>query len=182
MNGIDLIVILVLLLGLWNGWRRGAVVQLCSLLGMAAGVWLAWRTGAAAGVWLGLDEALAAPVGFVAVLAATVLAVAVLAHVVRRLGRLAGLGWLDTLLGIVFAVAKHLLVLSLLFRAFDRMNGVCAWVDPHRLEASATYVPVMRLSEPLLPLAEWAEGRLPSAPAGDGEARRAGADGTERFD
>ena len=106
MNGIDLIVVLALLPALWNGWRQGAVVQLCSLLGVAAGVWLAWRTGAAAGAWLRLDEAVAAPVGFVVVLTATILAVAVAARIVRKLGRLAGLGWLDAMLGVVFAVVK----------------------------------------------------------------------------
>ena len=161
MNGIDLIVVLALLPALWNGWRQGAVVQLCSLLGVAAGVWLAWRTGAAAGAWLRLDEAVAAPVGFVVVLTATILAVAVAARIVRKLARLAGLGWPDAMLGVVFAVVKYLLVLSLLFRAFDRMNAACGWVDERRLEESAAYVPVMRLSESLPPFAEWAGGCVP---------------------
>ena len=128
MNGIDLMVVLALLPALWNGWRQGAVVQLCSLLGVAAGVWLA---------------------------------VVVVARIVRKLGRLAGLGWLDAMLGVVFAVAKYLLVLSLLFRAFDRMNAACGWVDERRLEESAAYVPVMRLSESLPPFAEWAGGCVP---------------------
>lgn len=165
-----------MLLAVWNGWRRGAIVQLCSLLGIAAGIWLAWRTGATAGAWLRLDEAVAVPVGFVAVFAATSLAVALAAHVVRKLGRLAGLGWLDTMLGIVFAVAKYLLVLSLLFRAFDRMNAACGWVERARLERSATYAPVMRLSESLPPLAEWAGGRIPPQRAVGEQAGRAGAD------
>lgn len=158
MNTIDLIVCLVLAIAVWNGCRLGFIVQLCSLLALLAGVWLAARYADAAGAWLRLDEAVAAPVGFVVVLTATILAVAVAARIVRKLGRLAGLGWLDAMLGVVFAVAKYLLVLSLLFRAFDRMNAACGWVDERRLEESAAYVPVMRLSESLPPFAEWAGG------------------------
>ena len=41
------------------------------------------------------------------------------------------------------------------------MNAACGWVDERRLEESAAYVPVMRLSESLPPFAEWAGGCVP---------------------
>ena len=41
MNAVDLIVCLVLALAVWNGWRQGFILQVCSLAGIVAGIWLA---------------------------------------------------------------------------------------------------------------------------------------------
>ena len=60
MNTIDLVVYLVLALALFEGWRRGAILQICSLAGLVAGIWLAARYGAAVGTWLGIDPAASA--------------------------------------------------------------------------------------------------------------------------
>ena len=54
MNAIDLIVCLVLALAVWNGWRQGFVVQVCSLAGVVAGIWLAAHYGGRVGAWLEL--------------------------------------------------------------------------------------------------------------------------------
>ena len=50
MNTIDLIVCLILALAVWNGWRQGFVMQICSLAGIVAGIWLASRYGVYVGV------------------------------------------------------------------------------------------------------------------------------------
>ena len=50
LNSIDLIVCLILLLAVWNGWRQGLVVQVCSLAGIVIAIWLAAHYGAGRGV------------------------------------------------------------------------------------------------------------------------------------
>lgn len=70
MNTIDLIVCLMLVLAVWNGWRQGFVMQVCSLAGIIAGIWVASRYGAEVGAWLKLDETISAAGGFVVVLLA----------------------------------------------------------------------------------------------------------------
>ena len=92
MNAIDLIVCLVLALAVWNGWRQGFVVQVCSLAGVVAGIWLAAHYGGRVGAWLELDGEFAAAGGFAAVLVAVVLAVAVAAGGGGRRWRLGGVG------------------------------------------------------------------------------------------
>lgn len=160
MNGVDWIVGIVAGLAVWNGWRRGAIVQLCSLIGIVLGIWLAWRTGAAVGGWMGLDERIARPAGFVTVLLLTIVSVALAARVMRKLSRAAGLGALDVVLGIVFALAKYLLILSVLFRAFDRIDADRRLVSARTLDHSIAYRPVMRFSEAVLPFVSWAEERI----------------------
>ena len=163
MNTVDLIVCLVVVLAVWNGWRQGFIVQICSLAGIVAGIWLAARFGAEVGGWLRLDEGVAAAGGFVVVLVVVVLAVAIAARLARKLFRFAGFGVADIVLGIVVSLLKFLLVLSVLFSAFDRLNEDYCLVGPRTIDRSRTYKPVMRLSESLFPFLEWVGDRVPDA-------------------
>lgn len=162
MNGIDLVVYLVLALAVWDGWRRGVVMQLCSLAGIVIGIWLAARYGAMVGTWLRLDSSIAAAGGFVVVLLATLIAVALLARALRRLFRFAGLGLPDILLGIVVSVVKYLLILSVLFSALSRLNENDALVSRQTLDASRWFRPVAGLSGRLLPFLDRIGDYLPA--------------------
>ena len=87
-----MIVCLILALAVWNGWRQGFVMQICSLAGIVAGIWLASRYGVYVGEWLKLDETVSAAGGFVVVLLAVILLVAVAGRLVRKLFHFAGFG------------------------------------------------------------------------------------------
>ena len=152
MNTLDLIVCLVLALAVWNGWRQGFVVQICSLAGIVAGIWIAARFGAQVGGWLRLDDEVAAAGGFVT---------ALVVRVVRKVFHFAGLGVADTLLGIAVSVLKYLLVLSVLFSAFDALNEDYCLVGPRTIEQSKSYKPVRWLSESIFPFLEWVGERVP---------------------
>ena len=117
MNTIDLIVCLILALAVWNGWRQGFVMQICSLAGIVAGIWLASRYGVYVGEWLKLDETV--------------------------------------------SVLKYMLVLSVLFSAFDSLNEDYTLVGPQTIEKSKSYKPVMRLSEAVFPFLEWVGEQVP---------------------
>ena len=154
MNSIDLIVCLVVVLALWNGWRQGFIVQICSLAGIVAGIWLAARFGTEVGGWLRLDPEIAAAGGFVVVLVVVVLGVAVAARLARKLFRFAGFGVADIVLGIAVSLLKFLLVLSVLFSAFSRLNADYTLVKRQTLDESRSYRPILRLSESLFPFVE----------------------------
>ena len=161
MNAVDLIVCLVLGLAVWNGWRQGFILQVCSLAGIVAGIWLAAQFGTQAGEWLRLDPGFAAAGGFVAVLVAVILVVAIAGRLARKLFHFAGFGIADTLLGIAVSVLKYLLVLSVLFSAFDDLNEDYTLAGPETIEKSKSYKPVMHLSEAVFPFLEWVGGQVP---------------------
>ena len=162
MNTLDLIVCLVLALAVWNGWRQGFVVQICSLAGIVAGIWIAARFGAQVGGWLRLDDEVAAAGGFVTALVVVILVVAIAGRVVRKVFHFAGLGVADTLLGIAVSVLKYLLVLSVLFSAFDALNegllprGAADDRAVEKLQACP-----VALSESIFPFLEWVGERVP---------------------
>ena len=150
MNAIDLIVLLVLAVAVWNGWRKGFIVQACSLVAVIAGLWCAAHYGRAVGEALHLDASVRTAGGFVAVLLGAVLAVAVAARAMRGLFRFAGLGMLDLVLGIAVSVLKYLLVVA----AFDKFNADRSLVGESTLASSKCYKPVLRLSELIFPFVE----------------------------
>ena len=165
MNTIDLIVCLVLLVAVWCGFRRGVILQVCSLAGIVLGIWLAARYGAEVGALLHLEERFAAAGGFVTVLVVVILAVALLGRLLRKLFHFAGFGVPDVVLGIVVSVAKYLLVLSVLVAAFDRLNADYTLADRQTIGQSRSYGPLLRLSEMLPPLLEEVSDRLPRTDA-----------------
>lgn len=172
MNVIDLIVCLVLVVAVWSGWRQGFIVQVCSLTALVAGIWLASRFGPMVGGWLHLDEEVAAVGGFITVFVLTILVVAITGRLVRKLFHFAGFGLADIVLGIVVSVAKFLLVLSVLFSAFDALNVDYSLVERRTLDESKSYRPVMRLSASVLPFLEWVGEQVPQDMAGGAEKNR----------
>ena len=100
-------------------------------------------------------------VSFVTVRVAVILVVAIAGRVVRKVFHFAGLGVADTLLGIAVSVLKYLLVLSVLFSAFDALNEDYCLVGPRTIERSKSYKPVRWLSESIFPFLEWVGERVP---------------------
>jgi uncharacterized membrane protein required for colicin V production len=61
MNLIDLIILLIILLGAWGGFRRGLILAAGGLLGFFGGIWLAARYYIPAAHWLGTQLGLERP-------------------------------------------------------------------------------------------------------------------------
>lgn len=161
MNTIDLIIGLILLVAVWGGWRQGFIVQVCSLAGIVIGIWIASRYGPQVGEWLRLDEQVAVPGGFVAVLVVVVLVVAVAARLVRGLFRFAGFGIPDHLLGVGVSVFKYVLLIGALLSAFDRLNEDYTLVGPQTVEQSKLYKPTIKLADRVLPFFKWVGEQVP---------------------
>lgn len=162
MNTIDFIVCLVLALAVWNGWRKGFIVQAGSLVALVAGLWLAVHYGSAVGGWLKFDPLVQFVGGFIVLFLGCILVVAVVGRLLKRLSRFAGFGWLDTVLGIAISVLKYMLVVSVFFAALEKLNVGHWLISSRTIETSKSYKPVLWFSGLIFPLAEEIGG-LPQA-------------------
>lgn len=151
MNGFDIIAGIPLLYAAYRGFRSGVVVQLCGIVGLLCGVYFAFRYGARVGGWLHAGEEVATAAGFVVVVLAVVLALAVLGRLIRGVFRFAGLGVFDAAGGAVFGVLKMLLVLGALLCAFETLNRATGWVESDRYEKAMLYRPLRGTSDLLFP-------------------------------
>ena len=96
------------------------------------------------------------PGGFVVVL----IAVAIVGRLLRKVFHFAGFGIPDHLLGVAVSAAKTLLILGLLFSAFESLNKDHTLAEEKTLDRSVCYRPMIRLADSLFPLLEWAKEQV----------------------
>lgn len=146
--------VVTLLVGLWAviaGWRRGVILQLGSLAGILLSLYLASHYGAEAGALLHLGESWVSVGGFIIVGLVTLMAVALVGRLARKLFQFAGLGVVDILLGILISLLKWLLLLSAIYTAFGALNRTLNLVEESALERSRTYKPICRVADYVMP-------------------------------
>lgn len=106
MNWLDIVILIVLVLAAFNGWRTGLVRSLLMLGGVIGGAFLAGRFSPQVRDALTFisDPSVATVAAFVVIFGATLLAAWLVGLLVRNLVHAFLLGWLDNLGGVVFGV------------------------------------------------------------------------------
>lgn len=154
MNIFDIIVYLSLAWAVFNGWRRGFLLQMLSLLAVVAALFFATQYGSELERILGIDIGVQGVVGFIVIFVAAMILIAVSGYVLRAVFRFAGLGAIDVLLGILFSVAKVALIVSVLFSWFDNANKSYEWASRECVAESRWYEPVNGITDKLTPYFE----------------------------
>ncbi|MFI3302072.1 MAG: CvpA family protein [Rikenellaceae bacterium] len=162
MNIIDLIVLIVLAIAAFSGWRQGLIVQVCSLVAIFVGIWFAKIYGSAVGEMLCMSSDYAPIGGFIIVLVLVVIAAAILSRIIKNLFSFVGLGIIDTLLGVALSVCKYALILSLLFNAFGGINKELKIVSQTTLDNSTLYQPMVDVSGKIFPALDWTKKQINS--------------------
>lgn len=150
-NFFDVVTILVAVWAIIAGWRRGVILQLCSLIGIILSLLLASSCGETVGRMLKFGEGWATPAGFLVVAVVTLLVVLLAGWLLRKIIKSAGLGAMDILLGIFLSLLKWLLLLSAIYLAIGAANRYLGIIDEQTLSKSYTYRPVASVSEYILP-------------------------------
>ena len=159
MNVFDIILYLALAWAVFNGWRRGFLLQMLSLAAVVAAFYLAVKYGAELGAAMGIKEG-AAVAGFLIIFVAALVGIGIVGHLMRAVFRFAGLGAIDTLLGVLFSIAKILLVVSVLYAGFDALNRDCDMVSSETIDGARWFRPVAGLTDKLTPYFEELKGRI----------------------
>ncbi|KPJ52514.1 MAG: hypothetical protein AMJ37_02765 [Dehalococcoidia bacterium DG_18] len=111
MNWFDIILIVVLALATFMGFRQGIISMVLPVVGLIIGVILAGQHCGTVGGWLPIENAeYAGWAGYAIILLVTFIAAVILARILRRFIRLVLLGWVDRLGGAILG-----LVLGVLF-------------------------------------------------------------------
>ena len=151
MNWIDIILVIPLLWAVWRGFRDGVIAQLGGIAGILLGVWLAFRFSAQVGVWLNLPEAIRSEVAFLIIIIAVVIVVGLFGKLLGRLFDSVGLALVNKFGGVVLALVKMALLLSVLITAFELVNNTAKWVDRKTIESAKLYEPVQKVSSTVFP-------------------------------
>lgn len=143
MNILDIILLLCLVPAVINGLRKGFIAQVVAIVAIILGGWIAFNFSDAISGWLG--KWIAGPaeimqvIAFIIIFVAVTIGLALLGKLLEATIKIILLGWLNRLLGLLFAVFKYVLVIGLLVVVFEVVNNKFEFVAKATLEASVMY-------------------------------------------
>ena len=160
MNFFDIITLVALVWAVVRGWRSGFVSQLLGLLGIILGGIFALRYGAAVGAMFGIDARFSVVAGFLIIFVLIIILANILARLLAKVLSFVGLGWVNTLLGVLLSIVKGVIVLSLVYAAIYALNKNLYFVESQYFDKSYTFDVVREVAKPLLNYWEQAKQAL----------------------
>ena len=155
MNILDIILLICFVPAIIQGLRKGFIAQAISIISIVVGIWASARFANIVTAWIGqyitASEQVLKLVAFALILIAVFLVLAALGKMLEGVFRLVMLGWLNKLLGVVFALLKTVLIVGLLIIAFTSVNDTFKFVQESVLNESVLYPPLKKLAFEVFP-------------------------------
>lgn len=143
MNVLDIVILLLFLPGIIRGISKGFIEQAVSLAGIVASVWLAFRFSSLVSeklsTYINVSDTVLKIISFIVILIAVSIVVFIVAKLLTGLFKMANLGWMNRLLGFIFAVALSAVLISVVIVLFDTVNVKFELVKSPVLTESVLY-------------------------------------------
>jgi len=150
MNYIDLILLLLLAVSVFSGFKNGFIAELASLLALIFGVWGAIKfAGFSQKVLvdqLNLDLPYAGVVSFVITLLIIAAAVHLLSKLIQKLADAANLSIANRILGAFLSLFKSMFFLGVLLLVIDQYAEKVSFLPIGKIEASKVSKPLRNLT------------------------------------
>ena len=151
----DIIILLCFLPAVISGITKGFIEQALALVSLILGAWLAFKFSNVVGEWLmpyfEISETVMHVVSFAVIMLAVVLVLFFLGKVLTGVTKLVMLGWLDWMLGVVFALLKAGLFIGIGIVLFDTLNVKFEFVDEAVLDESVLYARIRDIAYTVFP-------------------------------
>ena len=151
----DIIILICFLPAIISGITKGFIEQVIALVSLILGAWLAFKFSTVVSDWLKpyfeVSETVMNVISFVVIMVAVVLVLFVLSKILTGMTKLVMLGWLDKLLGLVFALLKAGLIIGILIILFDTLNVKFEFVEEKVLDESVLYAPIRDIAYMIFP-------------------------------
>lgn len=155
MNILDIILLICFIPALVQGIRKGFIAQAISIISIIAGIWASARFANAVTAWvsqyISASEQVLKIIAFALILIVVFLVLAALGKILEGMFKLVMLGWLNKLLGVVFALLKTGLIVGLVIIAFNSLNDTFDFVKQSVLNDSVLYPPLKKLAYEVFP-------------------------------
>jgi len=155
MNVLDIILLLCFVPAIIGGLRRGFIAQVVAIISIILGIWLSFKFSAVLSGWLGqwieAGEQVLHVISFAVIMILAILALAAVGKLIESTVKIILLGWLNRLLGLIFALLKYALIIGLLLMLFNSLNGQFHLVNQKVLDSSLLYGPLLNMANSVFP-------------------------------
>lgn len=155
MNILDIILLICFIPALISGLKKGFIAQVIAIVSIILGVWLSFRFSTAlsdwTAQWIQTSRQVLNIISFTVIFVIVIFALAALGKLLEASIKIIMLGWLNKLLGVLFAFLKCLIVIGLIIIAFDIINSATGLVSEGPLSKSALYNPIKNMAYSIFP-------------------------------
>ena len=155
MNILDIILLVCFVPAIFQGIRKGFIAQAVSIISIILGIWASARFANVVSDWIAqyitASEQVLRLIAFALILVLVFLVLAALGKMLEGVIKLVMLGWLNKLLGVVFALLKTGLIVGLVIMAFSSLNDSFKFVQESVLNESIMYPPLKKLAFEVFP-------------------------------
>ncbi len=158
MNFIDIIIIIILAWSIIRGFRNGLVIEVSSVAALILGIWGAIRfsgyTQAKLIDFFDMQTDYIGLISFILTFAGIVVIVHFLAKVIDKLMKAVALGFVVRILGMLFALVKSVLILSIVFVILNTIDQRVRFLPKDKIDESMLYNPISDFAPMLFPIIE----------------------------
>ncbi len=155
MGTIDIIILACFLPAVVIGLKDGFVRQLVALSALILGLYLSVRFSAPVGQWITerwhLEPFWIKVISFSAIFIAVALVLGLLGKLLEKVLKITMLGWLNRILGLVFAIITTALVVGTIIYVVNSANGMLEFIPEEKIAESRLYRPLLHLVETAFP-------------------------------
>jgi len=143
MGILDIILLVCFIPAIVQGISKGFVKQVISTISIIVGAWAAFHFSSMVSAWLAqyftVDPKVLNIIAFSVVVILAILLLYWLGELITKVIKISALGWLNTILGILFGIIKVALILGLLIMVFEGINAKFGLVKPGVLDDAVVY-------------------------------------------
>ena len=155
MNILDIILLICFVVAIFQGVRKGFIAQAISIISIVLGIWASARFTDIVTGWISqfitASEQVLKLVSFTIILVIIFLLLAAIGKLLEGMFQLVMLGWLNKLLGAVFALIKVGLIIGIIILAFNSLNTTFNFMDEAKFSDSILYMPLKQLANEVFP-------------------------------
>jgi len=155
LNTADIIILICLIPALFAGFMKGFVRQAAAVLALILGVWAGYHFSDFVShkllSWINVDQNILNIISFAVIFIGVLIMVNLAGRAIEGLVKLVLLGWLDKILGIIFALLKYAFVLSILVYILESVDELFQFLPKETLKESVLYGYLSKIAPAIFP-------------------------------
>ena len=155
MNILDIILLICFVPAIIQGLRKGFISQAISLISIILGVWASSRFSAIISEWIAqymsASDQVLKIISFTLILIAVFIILGLIGKILEGIFKLVTLGWVNRVLGLVFALAKAFIIVGILIMVFNSLNDTFELVKPSVMKDSVLYPYINQATNEIFP-------------------------------
>ena len=160
MSAFDIIVIALLAVSAFFGFRKGLIMQLFGLVAIIAGVFCAFKFSELVSgwivKWIDVDGVALSVISFIVIVLAVWIGVILLARVITAMFKITVLGMFNHLLGALFAMLQSFFIISAIVYSLSFWNVEDNAITKS-IKESKSYEPMKRTAEVVFPYIDFSK-------------------------